>query len=210
MESLRERRSIRRYLDRPVSEELIREVLDEARWSPSWANTQGWMVYVVTGQALTKLKAECRTKAAAKEERSFEIARPYAEWPPEMAQRTQRVMAARAAAAPDLSPATVAEFFGAPCLLLLTVDARLRPEYACFDSGVLTQSICLAAHDRGLGTCIMAMAVGYPDALHRLIPAAANQRFVVGIALGYPDAEAPINRFERERASLSEIVRWVN
>ena len=32
---------------------------------------------------------------------------------------------------------------------------------------------------------------------------------VIGIALGYPNREEPINNFERERASLQELVTWV-
>ena len=32
----------------------------------------------------------------------------------------------------------------------------------------------------------------------------------VGIALGYPDRDAPINNFERDRAPLEESVLWVN
>ena len=43
-EAIRSRRSIRRFLPDPLPEQLIREVLDAARWSPSWRNTQAWTV----------------------------------------------------------------------------------------------------------------------------------------------------------------------
>jgi len=33
---------------------------------------------------------------------------------------------------------------------------------------------------------------------------------VAGIALGYPDPDCPLNRFERTRADTREIVRWVD
>jgi len=42
-----ERRSIRRYGDRPVEEEKLREVLEAARLAPSWANMQCWTYIVV-------------------------------------------------------------------------------------------------------------------------------------------------------------------
>lgn len=45
------RRSTRKYLSTPLPESQIRQVLDAARWAPSWANTQGWHVFVVRGAA---------------------------------------------------------------------------------------------------------------------------------------------------------------
>ena len=206
--ALRDRRSIRQYIDKSVPENTIHEILDEAHWAPSWANTQGWNVYVVTGASLAGIKDAWRAKMEAQEERSFDIPRPHADWPPELAARTRQLMDARAAITPPLGAGT-ADLFGAPCLLLFAIDARLQPEYACFDTGMLVQSVCLDAHAKGLGTCIMAMAVGYPEVLRQFIPVAKGKRFVIGVALGYPDVEAPTNRFERSRAPLAEIVSWV-
>jgi nitroreductase len=207
--ALRGRRSIRKYIDKPVPEEIIHEILDDAHWAPSWANTQGWHVYVVTGEPLTGIKEAYRAKLEAREERRFDIQRPHMDWPPELAARTNQLIDARAAVTTDLPGVGSADLFGAPCLLLFAIDERLQPEYACFDCGLLVQTACLAAHARGLGTCIMAMVVGYPEVLRQYIPAAAGKRFVVGVVLGYPDAEAPTNRFERSRVPLAEFVRWV-
>jgi len=47
MEAIKERRSIRRYEEKSVPEELINKVLEAIRWTPSWANTQCWEVVVV-------------------------------------------------------------------------------------------------------------------------------------------------------------------
>ncbi|RIK16430.1 MAG: nitroreductase family protein, partial [Chloroflexi bacterium] len=37
-EAIQTRRSIRRYLDKPVPREIIEEILDAARWAPSAHN----------------------------------------------------------------------------------------------------------------------------------------------------------------------------
>jgi nitroreductase len=95
-------------------------------------------------------------------------------------------------------------------VLFFAAEKGLASDYVLFDSGLIVQSVCLAAHDKGLGTCIMAMAVRYPDALRELLPEAADKQFVIGVALGYPDNEAPVNRFERPRAQLEEFVTWAN
>ena len=51
----------------------------------------------------------------------------------------------------------------------------------------------------------MAIAVGYPD----VIPEAVGKRFVVGVAIGYPDWDALLNCFSHERAELDEqVLSW--
>ena len=57
---IRGRRSIRAYEADEVPEELIREILGEARWAPSWRNTQAWNVWVLRGAALQNYKDEFR------------------------------------------------------------------------------------------------------------------------------------------------------
>jgi nitroreductase len=208
---IRGRRSIRRYKAEPVPQELIREILDEARWSPSWANTQVWNIYVLTGAALERLKVAYR-QLAQSEVRGAPDFRSQGEWPAHLAARTKQLIDVRSAAAredgPALAPAMagMAELYGAPCLLLFAVEESLIADYACFDTGMIVQSLCLAAHDKGLGACIMARTVRHPDMLREVLPEAADKHFVIGVALGYPDMEAPINQFQRPRAPLKELV----
>lgn len=47
MDVILNRRSIRRYLDKEVPEEILGKILEAFRWAPSWANTQCWEVVVV-------------------------------------------------------------------------------------------------------------------------------------------------------------------
>jgi nitroreductase len=207
--AVRNRRSIRQFTRDAVSEQTIAEILDLARWTPSWANTQAWNVFAVTGASLEKIKAAYRELSAANADRSFEIARPRPDWPPELAERTRQLIASRTTPKAATAPAsTVTDFYDAPWLLLFAIDERLQPEYACFDIGALAQTVCLASQAKGLGTCIMAMAVGYPDVLHAHVPAAAGKRFVIGVSVGVPDLTAPINTFERQRTPLAEIVSF--
>ena len=211
--ALRERRSIRRFLPRPVPDEIVRDILDEARWSPSWANTQAWNVYVVAGATLGRI-ADANRTALANEAPAGPDFRMPREWPEHLAARTKRLFALRSSIAPSAAgaadPVGPAAFYGAPCVLFVAVEKGLETDYALFDSGILVQSLCLAAHNEGLGTCIMAMAVRDPDTLRALLPQATDQRFVIGVALGYPDEQAEINRFARERAPLEELVTWAD
>ena len=47
---LQSRRSVRKYLSRPVSRELIEQVLEAARWAPSPHGRQPWRFVVLTRQ----------------------------------------------------------------------------------------------------------------------------------------------------------------
>src|SRR5450756_2438926 len=55
---IRGRRSIRAYTNEAVPVDLVREILDEARWAPSWRNTQAWNVWAVSGGAPQRYKQE--------------------------------------------------------------------------------------------------------------------------------------------------------
>ena len=213
---LRGRRSIRAYGAEPVSDELIAEILDEARWTPSWRNTQAWSVWVVTGAALARFKESFR-QAVANEAPPRPDFLPSAEWPAACSLRTKQLMETRsatlAAAGLGTDPATamarMADLFGAPCLLVFGVEECLGESYALLDTGLLVQSVCLAAYDRGLGTCIVATIVRHPELLRELLPGSEGKRLALGVTLGYPDEVAPANTFERARAGLDELVTWV-
>jgi nitroreductase len=208
---IRGRRSIRAYTSEPVPESDIRQILDEARWAPSWRNTQSWNVWVLTGGALRRFKDEL--KAAADREDPAALDLPAtAEWPQACSARTAALMKSRAATLetageptdPAAAMARMADLFGAPCLLVFGFDDCLAEAYASFDTGAFVQSVCLAACDRGLGSCVMATVIRYPEVLRRLLPGAAGKRFVISVTLGYAMADSPVNTFTRSRAEISD------
>ena len=215
---LRERRSIRAYTGEAVSDDVIAEILSAARWAPSWRNTQAWSVWVVTGAALQRFKERFKAAVAADVPPAPDFApTPADDWPAACSLRTRELMKARsetlAAAGEDTDPAAalarMAGLFGAPCLLVFGIEDCLAEAYATFDTGSLVQSVCLAARDRGLGTCIVATIVRYPELLRELLPDGDGKRIVVGVTLGHPDHEHAANRFLRSRAPLDELVTWV-
>lgn len=56
--AIKERRSIRKYRPDPVSDSDLTEVLEAARWAPSWANTQCWEFIVVKNPESRRKLAE--------------------------------------------------------------------------------------------------------------------------------------------------------
>ena len=56
-DALRQRKSVRAFLDIAVEEEKIAAMLSAARHAPSGANTQPWQVAVVAGEAKQRLQS---------------------------------------------------------------------------------------------------------------------------------------------------------
>ena len=55
-EAVAQRKSIRAFLDKPVGNELIADLLAKAARSPSGGNVQPWQIYVVNGDSMNKFK----------------------------------------------------------------------------------------------------------------------------------------------------------
>ena len=99
--------------------------------------------------------------------------------------------------------------FDAPAVVIFTVDKTILLEYAMLDVGLILQTFCLLAHDKGLGTCIIAASVMYPEIAREVFSIPETKRLVMGAALGWPDTESPVNSFKRNRGHLEEFVRCI-
>lgn len=216
--AVRGRRSIRRYKSRDVPKSIIMEIMEEARWSPSWGNTQPWDFYILTGQKLAILKKMNRLMTLDEEDTDSDVPMPE-KWPDYMKVRYQALGKAVLSAqgirrddkdARDKYYQDMVSAFDAPCLILACISRNHPVEYQMLDIGLIAQNICLTAYDKGLGTCLLASVVRYPDEIREMTGIPPDKKIVVGIALGYPDESCPLNAFERERADLDEFVHCLN
>jgi nitroreductase len=211
------RRSIRRFKPDPVPEPLLREILEAARWSPSWGNTQPWEILVVTGAALDRFQKANRQHLLDGVIPDPDTPMPEA-WPEPLKQRYgdvgKQVLTALEIPRGDKEArlryaGDMFAIFSAPSLLLFCVDRGIPREYAMLDTGAVMQTVCLLAHARGLGSCILAASVRYPALIREIIPIPETKAVIIGVAVGYPDGEAPVNKFTRERANLDAFTLWV-
>ena len=216
---IRGRRSIRAYTPEPVPQDLVREILDEARWAPSSRNTQAWSVWVLGGDALERFKAAFKAALDRDEPERLDIPGTVTgDWPAACSARAVELMKTRAdtleaageASGPAASLARMADCFGAPLLLVFGFESCLSDASACYDTASLVLSVSLAAQDRGLGTCQSTTLVRYPDLLREVLPGSDEKKMVVAMTLGRPDPGHPANTFARSRAPLDELVTWVS
>ncbi len=215
--AVKDRRSIRQFLSKSVPNELMNEILSNSLWAPSWGNTQPWEVVVATGKALEQFKKEC--VAALDNGQAFDTDITIPEiWPDAMKQRYKGVgksiLGAQDIAREDIEGRgryyrQMFSMFDAPALVMFVLDKDVSLEYAMLDIGAIVQTFCLLAHEKGLGTCIMATSINYAKVAHKLLKIPDSKQLVVGVGIGWPDNDAPINQFGRQRGELNEFVKWV-
>lgn len=208
------RHSVRAYLDKPVPEELLEKVLGAALQSPSWGNNQPWEIAVAGGTVLERIK-EAYLKASGEGRPPAPEFDFPASWPDvnkkryfENGQRMYQTLGIERddEKAREEFRKRGASFFGAPLVVFLFIDEGLSP-WALFDLGLFSQTLMLAAHSVGLGTCAMAMAVVYPDVIHQTLGIPRNKKLALGIPIGYPDEAAPINKHQSTRITMDEAVK---
>ena len=215
--AIRGRRSIRKFKSQDVPQNILTEILEIARWSPSWGNTQPWDLYVLTGNTLAKFK-EMNLKQTLAGAATASDVPMLTNWPDAMKARYgalgKVVLSAQGIKRDDKEARDkyyqdMVSVFDAPCLILACISRDNLVEYQMLDIGLIAQTICLAAYDKGLGTCLLAAAARYSTEIRKIAAIPEDKKIVVGIALGYPDPSFPLNNFERDRAKLNEFVHWM-
>jgi nitroreductase len=99
--------------------------------------------------------------------------------------------------------------FGAPVLLLSHFPKfMLAPQWS--DVGMWLQTIMLLLRDEGLDSCPQEWMGVYGRSIKAHLGLSMDDTMLFcGIAIGYRDADHPVNAFERERVPLDEQVRFL-
>lgn len=121
---IKKRRSVRSYLDKPVEDDKIEQIIEAARLAPSACNTQPWRFVVVKDRVL---KDKLYKKALS----SIVIPNKWAQTAPVLI-----------VACANLS------------LIAHRIGAGIKGiEYHLLDMGIASEHLVLAATELGLGTC---------------------------------------------------------
>lgn len=211
------RRSVRAFLPRPVDRAVLEEIITQARWAPSWGNTQPWEFYVISGETVGRITADFQAAISTSEQQRPDVEMPL-EFPEPLMGRYRtlgRALFALLGIERDDQKKRQAHYlrnfgaFNAPHLVYIAIRDGLTP-YAIFDAGAVAYAVTLAAHQRGVGTCELAALVRFPDLVRRHVDFPAGRRLVIGLALGYPDPDHPANAFRPTRQPLDEVATFVD
>lgn len=216
IECIKTRMSVRKFKSEPVPKEKLLSVIDTAKWSPSYKNTQPWEAVIVSGAKKDELSKRLVEIFEKGEKPKPDIPEPES-WPSQNDSRIRQLFKERSEkfgidfSDPEyIKKAKTANFrfYGAPHGIFLFQDASL-PLWSLFDIGLFAQSIMLAARAYGLGTVPQAFLTDYSSAVKEFLGIPESKRLVLGISIGYPDLEDKANSFRTDRVDINEIVKWV-
>lgn len=207
------RRSIRGYLPKPVDKETLKNVLQLASRAVSRTNSQPWEVAVITGEVLDQIRrdnADCFAQNLPGNEPPIPFVGVYQERRVGVA---KQLFAAMEIAREDKERRNWwtergFRFFDAPAVIILYMDDFLDRSVFGFDMGCFAQSICLAAREYGLATCVEEQAIHYDRGLYKYLDFPEGKQLVIGIAIGYPDPDFPANHVVAPREDVDHFARW--
>ncbi len=215
LQAMEARRSIRGFKPDPVSKQTLEDVLRIAGRSPSYTNTQPWEVSVVTGACRDELSHILYDLAASGAKGNSDVPVPQV-WSQATDERSKKHNIDRFSALGVARDDTQRrqrlrlenfQFFGAPCAMFVWMDESLGP-WSNMDVGGFLHALSLSAMGHGLGVCLQASLANYPDAIRNYLGVANNKKLLVGLSMGVPDLEAPLNRYRSARMTVDDFVTW--
>lgn len=159
-ECIKGRRSIRKFKSDAVSHDLLAEIIETASYSPSWKHTQITRYIAVEGALKDKIAEEGTT----------------------------------------LFPNNGNIIKSAPVLMAVTIiknrsgferdgsfSTPKGDRWQMYDAGIASQSFCLAAYEKGLGSVILGLFD--EDTITSILNIPEDRELVALIPVGYPDEE---------------------
>jgi nitroreductase len=212
MQVMKERKSTRAFKPDPIPKEKIEEVLKSSILAPSAINLQPWELIVVAGEEKERLSR--RLIKAYREKQITCGPGNVKPLPKSIAKRGAKTLELMKPFFEEMSVDPdqfinegSCHFYGAPMVILICLDDSFS-KARLVDIGVVLGYLVLTAHDSGLGACPIGLIAAYEDEIKDLLNIPENKNVVVGVALGFPDGESPINRFKSPRDRLENFVRW--
>jgi nitroreductase len=171
-EAILKRRSVRKFTDDVVTDEELKQIFEAVRWSPSWANTQTWEFIVIRDKTLIE-----------------KVAGTYSEKNP--ATKGSLTASALIVACAKIG---ISGCYGGK-------EVTSIKNWEIFDLGIAVQTLCLKAHELGLGTVVVGLM--NHEACEKILEIPEGHKVIAVIPIGrpaVPPKEGP------QRKSLSEIV----
>ncbi len=182
---IKERRSHRFYLDKPVERGKLEKLVELAMWAPSAMNRQQWFFVVVGGE---KLKNLISTISKSVDYLMPRLERFFGDKPKVIALTKQFFR--------NLGNAPVAIF---------AYYTPTGDDYSDVQSvAAAVQNIILSAHAMGLGSCWMTGPVHVEDEINRIL-GIEGKKLVAVVTIGYPAKKPPVP----PRRDVDKKVLWM-
>jgi nitroreductase len=168
---MRQRRSIRDFLDKPVPESLILQLIEDSCSAPSAANNQPWHFIVVLDRQMIKaLSDEAKKNIVAGIKK--QPGSPVASYLAQLEEETFNI------------------FHNAPCVVFIVGNPRIPS--LVFDVSLAAAYFMFSATSRGLGTCWIGLGREIRDpGLLASIGVPEGFKIIAPLIVGYPRRVPP-------------------
>jgi len=208
------RSSIRSFLNNPVSDELLRDLLEKSSRAASGGNLQPWKIFVINNSAMKNF-LEFQKNWTDPETPAYDIypsklKEPYRTSRYELGEQMYELLGIEREDK-DARIAQVMEnfkFFGAPCAFFCFVDRQMGPPQWS-DLGMFLQTFMLLAKEAGLDTCAQEAWSMKHDSVSKYVKADESDILFCGMSIGYRDDSAQVNSLRSKRRPLKDWAKFL-
>jgi nitroreductase len=179
LQTIYDRRAVRKFKDRAVDREIINRLIDAGRMAPSAMNRQPWKYYVVTDKELIRSMSKEIAKVSIKQITKINLK--------EIAKSIWHYLHSPH----DFKFMNPSDFIFHEAPLVIFITAPNDNEWAALDVGMCSQNMMLAAKSLGLESCPIGLAkfIEETESLSRL-GISKNETVHLALIFGY-GAETP-------------------
>lgn len=175
---IKERRSVRKFRDEKVSRKLIKEIISISRWAPSWGNYQiARYTMVDDDETIQRLASE------GVDGYLFNI---------------KTLKEAKGVIVLSFVKGKSGKFDDHDYVTTQT------SQWEIFDAGIACQTFCLAAHAKGVATCIMGLI--HDESIGNIVGLPKDEKVAALIVYGYEEGE---HKAPPPRKDVDDIFRYM-
>tara|TARA_B100000686_G_scaffold104414_1_gene111641 strand:- start:3032 stop:3724 length:693 start_codon:yes stop_codon:yes gene_type:complete len=216
-EAIISRRSIRQFSDKPVSKEIVKDILGIASRAPSGTNIQPWSVHVLMGNSLKIFKEKATSifldeKLEKKNDRIHYMENfrdPYITRRRKIGWDLYDLLGIKKGEYEKTREfhSQNFQFFNASVGMIFTIEKDLG-WMSWLDYGMFIQNICVAARGCGLHTCPQAAWAQLHNYIAPILGIKGNHIIHCGLSLGYEDTGAKVNELRTVRENIENFVTF--
>ena len=213
-EAVNSRQSIRAFTDQEVSDKLIQRLLEKSARAASGGNVQPWKIFIINNETMINF-LKFQEDWTDPETPAYDI---YPENLTEPYKTSRYEVGAEMYSILDIDRDDKEgrfkqmlenfKFFGAPSAFFCFVDRQMgRPQWS--DLGMFLQNFMLLAKEAGLDTCPQEAWAIKQESVTAFVKAPDELMLFCGMAIGYKDDEAKINKLRTQRRPFEDWATFI-
>ena len=208
------RRSIRAFKSDPIENNVLRELLEKSARSATGGNLQPWKIKVLNGQRMKDFLAfqDAWTKPETPAYVIYppKLKEPYRTSRYELGEQMYDLLGIKREDKEGRINQVLRnfKFFDAPAAIFCFVDKQMGPPQWS-DLGMFLQTFMLLAQEQGIDTCAQEAWSIKNDSVSEFVGVDDGDMLFCGVAIGYKDDDAKINKLKSERRPLDEWAKFL-